>query len=391
MPIATTDKDILRSLGMRIAEIANLPIQSQRRELARRIDNLEQVKPMVHIYQEPWSELGAEGELDLHCDDAFCREVEINLRRTLYKWEHCQGDMIMSGEMVQPYCIRDTGFGIREDVDIQRTDPGNDVVSRHFNIQISEEADIQKIKFPEVTHDAAQTEEGFQKRCEIFDGVLHVSKRGVGQLWFTPWDDLVRWTGIQEILMDLALRPDYVHALIERLVSAWMCRLDQYESLGLLARPCREMWGTGAAQIFSEVSPEMHEEFALRHEARWYSRFGKSYYGCCEPLHNKVDVVKRNIPNLRKISMSPWIAFDKAVKNVGSGMVFAWKPNPAVFASEAWNPQAIRKDMRERLRQAHDGGCVVEIHMKDISTVHHQPRRLWEWARIAAEVTAEYV
>jgi hypothetical protein len=28
--------------------------------------------------------------------------------------------------------------------------------------------------------------------------------------------------------------------------------------------------------------------------------------------------------------------------------------------------------------------------MKDISTVRYQPQRLWEWADIAAEVTAEY-
>jgi len=28
--------------------------------------------------------------------------------------------------------------------------------------------------------------------------------------------------------------------------------------------------------------------------------------------------------------------------------------------------------------------------MKDISTVRYQPQRLWEWAEIAAQVTAEY-
>ena len=28
----------------------------------------------------------------------------------------------------------------------------------------------------------------------------------------------------------------------------------------------------------------MHEEFALKHEARWYSRFRWTYFGFCEPL-----------------------------------------------------------------------------------------------------------
>jgi len=148
------------------------------------------------------------------------------------------------------------------------------------------------------------------------------------------------------------------------------------------------MWGVGAAQIFSEVSPKMHEEFALKHEARWFERFGKNYYGCCEPLDHKVGVVKKNIPRLRKISMSPWIKFDRAVENVGTDLIFAWKPNPAVLASDTWDPDFVRRDMREKMEKARN--CVVEIHMKDISTVRYQPQRLWEWAQIASEVTQEF-
>jgi hypothetical protein len=48
----------------------------------------------------------------------------------------------------------------------------------------------------------------------------------------------------------------------------------------------------------------------------------------------------------------------------------------------------VRKDMEEKLQKAKN--CIVEIHMKDISTVRYQPQRLWEWAQIAAEVTKKY-
>jgi hypothetical protein len=144
----------------------------------------------------------------------------------------------------------------------------------------------------------------------------------------------------------------------------------------------------GAAQIFSDVSPAMHEEFALKHEARWFSRFGQNYYGCCEPLHHKVDVIRKNIPRLRKISMSPWVDFDKAVPNVGNTLIFAWKPNPAFVAMEQWHPDLVRRDLEEKLQKARH--CIVEIHLKDISTVRYQPQRLWDWARIASEVTAQF-
>jgi hypothetical protein len=132
----------------------------------------------------------------------------------------------------------------------------------------------------------------------------------------------------------------------------------------------------------------MHVEFALRHEARWFARWGPNYYGCCEPLDHKIDILREHIPHLKKISMSPWVNFDRAVERMGDEFIFAWKPNPAVLASETWDPEYVRRDMEEKLEKAK--GCIVEIHMKDISTVRYQPQRLWEWARIAAEVTARY-
>jgi len=390
------DINVLRELGEQVARIATLPINDLRRGLFRRINNLEKAKPTVHIYEIPWHEMDVNDELKLTTRDRFCQGIETDLRRTIYSWRHMQGDMVVEPVIEQPLCIHDTGFGIAEEVDVAITDVKSDVVSRHFHVQIKDEGDIEKIKMPKVTYDAERTEEEYQLRCDIFDGILPVEKRGMPSyeragircFWFAPWDDIVRLTGIKEILVDMFRRPGYVHHIIERMVDAWLHRLGQFERLGLLRAPPMESWGVGAAQIFAAVSPVMHEEFALRHEARWYERFGLNFYGCCEPLHDRVDIIKKNIPRLRKISMSPWVDFDKAVENVRDQVVFAWKPNPAVLAAPVWNPEEVRKDMEEKLEKAKD--CVVEIHMKDISTVRYQPQRLWEWAQIAAEVTEKY-
>ena len=382
------DRDILRELGEQISEIAAMPINEQRKELYRRINNLEKAKPTVHIYQIPWHEMDVNDELKLRTKNPFSQGIERDLRRTLYQWRHMQGDMVVEPVIVQPLCIHDTGFGITEEVDIARPDKNSNVISRRFHVQVKDEEDIEKIKMPKVTFDAKRTEEEYQMRSDIFDGVLPVEKRGVSSFWFAPWDLIVRLTGIKEILKDMFLRPEYVHSIIDRMVTAWLHRLAQYERLGLLQAPPMKLWGVGAAQIFSAVSPAMHEEFALRHEARWYEKFGYNYYGCCDPLHHKVDIVKKNIPRLRKISMSPWIDFDEAVENVRDEIVFAWKPNPAVLASSVWDAEAVRKDMEEKLEKAEN--CIIEIHMKDISTVRYRPQRLWEWAQIAAEVTEKY-
>lgn len=386
--IPKRDLKVLRELGHHLVAAAADPVNDERREVCRRIDNRQGGRPSIFIYQEPWSELNADGELNLRCKDAFCREIELDLRRRLYVWHHYPGDRAIAAESDQPYCITDSGFGIHEDVDVVRTDAANDVVSRRFHVQIQNEADIAKIKEPVVTHDVSKTEECFQKRSEIFAGILAVRKCGRGGFWFAPWDDLVRWTGVQEVLTDMVLRPDFVHQAISRLVDCWIKRLDQYEAQGLLCAPTKEMTVSGAAQIFSEVSPAMHREFALEHEARFYRRFGRVYYGCCEPLHAKVDICAECLPNLYKISMSPWVNFQEAVRNVRNRFVFAWKPNPAFVAYDAWDADLVRNDFREKLTLAVAAGCSVEIHLKDISTVRKQPWRLTEWERIAKEEAA---
>jgi hypothetical protein len=148
-----------------------------------------------------------------------------------------------------------------------------------------------------------------------------------------------------------------------------------------------DQWDCATAQIFGEVSSQMHEEFALQYERRWLERFGLNYYGCCEPLHNKIHILK-SIPNLRKVSMSPWINVEKAVENVGDDYVFSYKPNPAIVVTIEWNPELARKNLEQVLEKAK--GCHIKIILKDISTVRYQPQRLWEWEKMVMEIVEKY-
>jgi hypothetical protein len=143
------------------------------------------------------------------------------------------------------------------------------------------------------------------------------------------------------------------------------------------------------SQIFSAVSPAMHEEFALQYECRWLQRFGLTYYGCCEPLDRKVEILRRHVPNLRKLSMSPWVDLDLAAQNVGTDFVFSYKHSPALLATDTWDPDFVRRSLQQDLKRLR--GLHVEIIMKDISTVRYEPRRLWEWAQIAREVAEQSV
>ena len=411
--VSTHDRDVLRRLGRRKAEIAAEEVQEERRSLWAKLNGLRSVRPMVWLFEVPWNEMNVDDELTLQCEGGVAQALERVLRQEIYQWDHMAGDMVMAPAIPVRPPLHDTGFGLSERVDVARTDDTSRVVSRHFHIQIADESDIDKIQMPEVTLDRESWNRSFEMMSEVFDGVIAVAKVGVNSTSIAPWDLLVRLTGVEEVLTDMVLRPDYVHQMIDRMTQAFLCRLEQHEALNLLATnneiwlgggpqftdelprtdcdPDRvrtaDMWGRTMSQIFSAVSPAMHEEFALQYECRWLERFGLTYYGCCEQLDRKVDILRRRVPNLRKISMSPWIDLDVAIDNVGADYVFSLKTNPAVLAEDTWRPDVVRRDLAQvldRLKDQH-----VEIIMKDISTVRYEPQRLWEWASIANELAAE--
>ena len=126
----------------------------------------------------------------------------------------------------------------------------------------------------------------------------------------------------------------------------------------------------------------VHQEFELDYMNPIYARFGLVYYGCCEPLDKKLDIVKK-IPNVRKISMSPWVDVEAGAARIGRGYVFSREPSPAFLAVDDWDPKAVEADLRGTLEACARHGCPVEFILKDIRTVRYQPQRLWEWSDIA--------
>lgn len=413
--ISTNDRDILRRLAEQQALIAALPIQKEKAEMWRRLNDREPVRPMVWINEICWNEMNVNDELTLRCSDPWAREIENNLRMKLYQWQHLPADMVVDDYIACSLAISSTGFGLTEDVDIVKTDETSGVVSRHFHPHIVNPEDVDKIKMPHVTHDVVATEERFAMLCDIFGNILPVRKVGFKGRWFAPWDELIRWWGVEDAMRDLVDRPEMVEAAISRLVDAYMCELDQWESLNLLTRNddntrigsggygytsdlpgsdldaahphTRNLWGHATAQIFGSVSPRMHWEFALKHEMRWLERWGLTYYGCCEPLDVKMGILRR-IPNLRKLSVSPWVNIDRAIKEIGTDYVMSRKPNPAVLATDVFNPETARDDLTAFLDKA--AGCHVEVILKDISTVRYDPQRLWAWEKIAMQVVESY-
>lgn len=402
------DREIIRRLAAETAEIAALPIQEETRRLWRCLNGLRPERPMVAIDQVCWNEMNVDDELTLLCEDPECRAYEDWLRRTLYQWRHFRVDMVVEPFVRVPKAITNTGFGIGTKERIAVTDPTNSVVGHAFENQFQTDADLDKIQTPVITHDAAETARRLEVAHELFDGTLEIVEWGYDP-YLSVWDPISFWMSVEGALYGIIDRPEFMLELGRRVVNGYMSMLDQLEEQGLLchhqslihctgaytdelpapgfdpARPrTKDIWMFGLAQMFSTVSPEMFEEFEIDLCMPLFKRFGLVYYGCCDPLDRKMAQV-RKIPNVRKVSMSPWADEERSAAEIRGDYVFSRKPNPALLAWPTFDEDAAREHIRTTIDICARHGCPLELIFKDISTVAYQPQRLWRWAEITME------
>jgi len=407
--LSKEDVAIVRELAARVAEIAALPVQEEKRALWRQLNARKPTRPMVMIDQVCWNEMNVGDELTLRCTDPDCRGYEDHLRRTLYQWNHFPVDMVVESFIRVPKAIHNSGFGIRVQEDTVATDPTNAVVGHRFINQFQTEDDLQKIRMPRITHDPAETDCRLAVAHELFDGLLRVRLWGADP-YLSLWDPISTWMGVQNALYALVEQADFMHRLVGRVTEGYLSMLDQLEEQGLLCEPqslihctgaytdelpvpgynpqrprTKDLWMFGLAQMFSTVSPQMFKEFEVDYASRICARFGLVYYGCCDPLDGKMSEV-RMIPNVRKISMSPWVNEERGAAEIGRDFVYSRKPSPALLAVNTFDPVHVREDLlsTRRICERHD--CPLEIILKDISTVRYEPERLSQWARVAMKV-----
>jgi hypothetical protein len=364
---------------------------------------------MVMIDQVCWNEMDLEGELINRCVDPECRAYEELLRRTLYQWEHFPVDMVVESFIRIPKAITNTGFGIDVHENVALTDPTNSVMGHYYLNQFQSLEDVHKVQMPQVSHDPIETERRLAVAHDIFDGLLEVRSWGHDP-YLSIWDPISTWMGVENVLYAIVDQPDLMHALAARMTDGYLSMLDQLEAQGLLCGPqslihctgaytdelpapgydpskprAKDMWMFGLAQIFSTVSPRTFQEFEVDYSSRICARFGLVYYGCCDPLDKKMAQVRR-IPNVRKVSMSPWVDQTRGAEAIGRDFVFSRKPSPALLAYDTFDADAVRQDLQATVKACERYNCPLEIILKDISTVRYEPQRLFQWAKIAMQV-----
>lgn len=434
--ISGQDRRILRDLARRVAEIGSLPEQAVKREMWKRHNRLEKVKPMVLVFPEgSWTELLP---LDsLVTTHPVARRYEWWLRHIVYRWEHLRDDQVIEPRVNVSVVVHHNGWGMEAgELESAESEAARGAVK--YDPAIKEPEDFAKMRQPELrvsledlsrwavpgpisralSREANRVEwVEVERRADIVRDVIgdilpvRIHRRLGIETGLT--DTLARLRGADNLMLDMCLRPEWVHEVMSFMTEATMKLLDQAEaeslfdlnneddyvgsggvgytdelpSAGYDGQHARliDRWGFATSQQFVLVSPAMHEEFSLRYQKQLLARFGLNCYGCCEPLTSKWDIVKQ-IPRLRRVSVSPWADVHVAAEALQDKIIFSWKPKPAEILLHNYE-EAIRQSIAVTLEAAK--GCVLEMILKDTHTCNNQPERMRAWVRIANEMTAK--
>ena len=401
----TRDRDTIRELAQQVVELALSDEYEARRKRWRDVNALR--KPdRSPVWCRPvgaWSALLP--EKNLTCVDPFYRGIERTLRRNLVK------DGIGDDTVFEPWWAvsavfdRDTpdvwGVPIRH---IPAPGPGG---SWKFDPPLKSEEDFDRLTLPTYTYNEAKTQKALSRMQEALGDVMEVRLTCAVPLAAGLGGIAVNLRGLEQLMYDMADKPDLVHRLMSHLQKGVLKAQKAVEETGLLTlnnvgpmycsdaprddvRPgnvtLRDLWLGTESQEFQEVSPAMWEEFLLSYQIPILSQFWQVSYGCCENLTRKIDGVLK-VPTLRIFVCSAWTDLKKVVDAVGDRYAIMWreKASDIVFADDM---TSIRRNQEEAMRIAQ--GCYTQIVLRELQTLNGRSERLSEWATSAKEVAAKF-
>ena len=133
--------------------------------------------------------------------------------------------------------------------------------------------------------------------------------------------EFIKLRGLENLMVDILMYPDWVHKLMDFLSRAFHKRLDFLEDNKLLSLNTEgtyvgsggfgwtnqlpadnykqenvrliDMWGFGESQETIGLDPQVFNEMILPYQKTLLERFGLNCYGCCEPLDQRWDYVKQ--------------------------------------------------------------------------------------------------
>jgi len=401
------EKQVIRDLAKKVAEIAARPVMEERRKLWKAHNSLKPPRPMILVFPEgSWREILPPEALV--CEDEKARNIEAALRRRIFYDTLILDDTVVENTWEVPRVSHVTQWGL-EPKTHDSPDPHG---AWGFDPVLNSRADLEQIKVPTVVYDPAEAQKRFDDARELLGDILDVKLVGMKHFSFHFGALYAKRRGLEQMMIDMYTDPELIHESMKVFAKCYEGILKQAAEKNLLDlnndntyhnsggngwtdelppkgyKPghvrLKDMWGSAESQEMAQVSPAMHEEFVWKYEKPLLERFALTGYGCCEDLSRKLGFVTA-LKNMRRISISPWADVDRSAEGLKGKFIFSWKPNPAHMCGN-FDTEALRKYIQHTVDAAKANGCVLEMILKDTHTCENHPERFTEWTRIARDI-----
>jgi len=416
--ISQKDRTVIRELAAKRMDLASLPVMQERKRLWKAVHDLNAERPVI-LFETDWID-GFVEDRELLCEDPFLRSVERSMRITLRHAEELGDDIVIEPYYRLGWRMTFSDYGVP--VEIRSAVCPEPSIAYSFSFPIASPEDISKLRNRTFAVDRKQTLRRKETLEDVVGDILPVKIGNYdpfiyefdvgefgdlgfnGNFFFGLTWQLYRFIGNQGLLYWVYDAPEAIHKLMSYLLDDRIAVFDYLEKEGLLALntdsqmagprsygyvsdlpepdgreevTLKDLWGWAESQEFESVSPEMYKEFVLPYLAKLSEKFGLVYYGCCERIDDRLEMIMDAIPNLRSVSVSGWSDFAKVAEMLGNDYVYSRKPVPANISGPNPDWNALEKDMKETYAVARD--CNVEILYRDVYTINGDRSRLRQW------------
>jgi hypothetical protein len=224
------DKELLRDLGKRVAEIAKGEKEEEKRRLWYSHNSLKPVRPMVLCFPEgSWDELLPWDSLK--SQDPLARSWEYGLRMRLYIYEHFSDDEVIDDRFYVGYVYTDSGWGEFPSYTRPEVYKG----AYKWDPPIKEYEDLSKLHFPEIRIDMEETNRRLELARDVFDGILKVELKSSFWWSFGLIGELALLRGMDQMMIDMCEAPQEVHRAMNFLMEGRISWLERLEDMGVLS------------------------------------------------------------------------------------------------------------------------------------------------------------
>ncbi len=409
--ITDEEKKYLRELAKKQLEYAQLPIMKKREENWLNHNMMKDAKPPIVMELRSFIQ---DLMPELKCKSSLARWVESKLRFWLINHEKINDDKVVPDYFALHWDIEFNQFGDLE-IGTERAedDEGRQLgYKKEHPIQNLEE-DFDKLSPSTYSVNREKTMENKKIIEEAIGDILPVKIQNNSLEWLvTPSENIVSLMGLEQMMYAMIDSPQKMHELYQFLIDDMKKYLKWQEKEGLLTLnngnnyvgsgsygftneipvdkdkekvTLKDIWLNMNSQETVGISPDMYGEFIFPYYKEMAKEAGLVYYGCCEPVHDIWDDYVSKLPNLKKVSISPWC--DEEImgeKLKGSDVIYSRKPSPNYIGVGEFHEEDFRDHIKHTLKSAQ--GCSLELLFRDIYTLNGDLEKPGKAVKIVREL-----